>query len=263
MAITGAIIGDISGSQYEFDRAEDPKTCPMFSEHCFFTDDTVMTLAIKYAVDNKLPYVDAMHIVGNRYPGCGYGGRFYRWIVDNDDKPYNSWGNGSAMRVSYIGEYYDDLDTVIREAEKSAAVTHNHPEGIKGAVVTATCIWMARHGKSKQEIHDYVAGKYQGDVYKYHIDTDMQWLIDNYTWDVSCQGSVPIAMKCFVESSSYEDFLRRVYALDCDADTLGAIGGAVAEEYYGTTGFEDDKLLKLFLDEYLYKIYSGSSDVCE
>lgn len=255
MAIIGAILGDISGSQYEFNRTYEPQTCPMFTDRCCFTDDTVMTLAIKYAVDNKIPYDEAMHKIGIKYPGCGYGARFYSWILNNENKPYNSWGNGSAMRVSYIAEYYDNLEDVVREAEKSAAVTHNHPEGIKGAVVTATCIWMARHGKTKQEIHDYVAEQYPADDYEYHIDVDMDWLVENYQHNESCQGSVATAMKCFVESSSYEDFLRRVYSLDCDADTLGAIGGAVAEEFYGTTGFPAEELIKKYLDDYLYAIY--------
>jgi len=255
MAIIGAILGDISGSQYEFDRTTDPANCPMFTERCKFTDDTVMTLAVKYAIDNKIGYEEAMHLVGNRYPCCGYGARFFRWMLGNEKEPYNSWGNGSAMRVSYIGEHYEDLEDVVREAEKSAAVTHNHPEGVKGAVVTATCIWMARHGKTKQEIHDYVAAQYPADEYEYHIDADMDWLVENYIHNESCQGSVPTAMKCFVESESYEDFLRRVYSLDSDADTLGAIGGAVAEEFYGTTGFPEEELLRLYLDEYLYGIY--------
>ena len=145
MSIVGAILGDISGSQYEFHRTYDPENCPMFTERCRFTDDTVMTLAIKYAIDHQMPYEEAMHLVGKKYPHCGYGYRFYSWMLNDEKKPYNSWGNGSAMRVSYIGEYFDKLEDVQREAAESAKVTHNHPEGIKGAVVTATCIWMARH----------------------------------------------------------------------------------------------------------------------
>lgn len=257
MAIIGAILGDIAGSQYEGIRCEDPLGCEIFTENCEFTDDTVTSLGIKYSIDNEFPLVDSLKMVGLRYPNCGYAGMFNRWLFSDDEEPYGSWGNGSAMRVSYIGEHYDDFMEMQEAATRSAKVTHNHPEGIKGAVVTATCIWMARMGKSKQEIYDYVLKAYPPTDYTYSIDMDMKYLEEEYEWDVSCQGSVPVAMRCFYESDSYESFLRNVFRLDCDTDTLCAIGGGVAEEFYKGTGFDEEALLKKYLPEYLYKILKG------
>ena len=260
MGITGAILGDISGSQYEFDKPKgfNAQTCQLYSKYCMFTDDTVMSLAVKYAIDNGIEYGEAMRKIGIKYPDCGYGGRFYRWIMNQETEPYNSWGNGSAMRASYIGEYFENVGDVIREAEKSAAVTHNHPEGIKGAVTTAVCVWMAKHGKSKQEIYDYVLKQYPSEDYRYTVNGDLNKMALTYTWDVSCQGSVPVAMKCFLDSDSYETFLRNVYKFDCDADTLACIGGGVAEEYYGSTGLDNEAILKEYLDGELWKIYNGN-----
>ena len=262
MAIIGAILGDIAGSQFEFDRIDIKKTetCDLFSDDCMFTDDTVMTLAVKYAIDNNLGYREAMQHVGIRYPGCGYGGRFYEWIVKQHPNPYNSWGNGSAMRASYIGEHFENLEDVIAEAEKSAIVSHNHPEGIKGAVTTAVCIWMAKHGKSKDEIRKYALAQYPDGQYKYTVNSDWADMEKNYQWDVSCQGSVPVAIKCFLETDSYEAFLRRVIRLECDSDTICCIGGGIAEEFYGTTGLDNEILLKMYLDEYLYCIFETGKE---
>ena len=210
-----------------------------------------MTLAVKYALDNNVPYDEALQMFGRKYQHAGYGYNFCKWILSDNPKPYNSWGNGSAMRVSYVGEHFEDLKDVQKAAKESAEVTHNHPEGIKGAIVTATCIWMARHGKTKQEIYNYVLGEYPEDKYEYSICRSMEWLKENYVWNESCQGSVPVAMRCFIDSNSYEEFLRNVYALDSDSDTLAAIGGAVTADFYGATGFPDNELLELYLDEYL------------
>ncbi len=259
MAIIGAVLGDIAGSQYEFDRPKDLDhiNCPLFSEQCSFTDDSVMSLAIKSALDNNRPYQDEMRRIGFRYPLCGYGGHFFDWIFCTDPRPYNSFGNGSAMRVSYIGEYFDSLDKVKEEAEKSAKVSHNHPEGIKGAVVTAACVWMARHGKNKEEIYQYVMEEYPEERYKFS-GKDMVYLQKNYSWDVTCMTSVPVAMRCLYESTSYISFLRNVFSMDCDCDTLCAIGGGVAEEIYGGTGLKEDKILRHYLDDELYEILNYS-----
>lgn len=256
MAVIGAILGDIAGSQYEFDRPEDldPYHCELFTDQCMFTDDTVMTLAIKKAIQEKLDLTDTMQKIGQLYPDSGYGGHFYYWVFDQNAQPYNSLGNGSAMRVSFVGEYFDDFSDVIREAEKTAVVSHNHPEGIKGAVVTAVCIWMAKHGKTKQDIYDYVLEQYPSGKYEFSIDRDMEYLEKHYTWDVTCMGSVPVAMRCFYESDSFENFMRNVFRLKCDSDTLGAIGGAVAEEFYHGVGFDPEPVLKRYLDERLCKI---------
>lgn len=240
MAVRGAVLGDILGSQFEFNRPRglDWQNVPLYdSRRCDFTDDTVMTLAIKKALVDDLDMVDTMVDVGRHYPNSGYGGRFYHWVNSNDHSPYNSWGNGSAMRVSFVGEFFDDYDVMQDMAKRSAEVSHNHPEGIKGAVVTATCIWMARHGKTKDEIYDYVLSKYPTDEYEYSIGYSLDEIRPRYVWSESCQGSVPAAMRCFYESSDYESFIRNVYSLPCDSDTFGAIAGGVAEEFYH--GFGD------------------------
>lgn len=256
MAVIGAVLGDIAGSQYEFYRPNhlDWKHCELFTERCTFTDDTVMTLAIKKALQEGKDLTEMMREIGQCYPNSGYGGKFYYWIFGKDPKPYYSLGNGSAMRVSFVGEYFEDVSDVIREAEKTAMVSHNHPEGVKGAVVTAVCIWMARHGKTKQDIYNYVLEQYPAEKYEYSIDKNMEYLEKHYRWNETCMGSVPAAMRCFYESDSYESFMRNVFRLKCDSDTLGAIGGAVAEEFYQGVGFDAELILEKYLDERLYKI---------
>ena len=255
MAIIGAVLGDIAGSQYEFDRPDDLdyKNCELFTEQCTFTDDTVMSLAIKSAINTNKPYQDEMRRIGFRYPLCGYGGHFFDWIYCTNPRPYNSFGNGSAMRVSYIGEAFDDLEKVKQEAKKTAEISHSHPEGIKGAVVTAVCVWMAKHRKSKEEIYQYLLNEYPEQQYRFS-NKDLNYLKFNYKWDVTCMTSVPVAIRCFYESDSYISFLRNVFSLECDMDTICAIGGGVAEEFYGKTGLNDEKLLKHFLNDELLNI---------
>lgn len=256
MAVIGAILGDIAGSQFEFYRPEDLdwKHCELFTEKCGFTDDTVMTLAVKKAIDEGSDYARVMQRLGRAYPNAGYGGFFGRWLHEKHPAPYGSFGNGSAMRVSYVGEHFEDIGDVIAEAERSAAVTHDHPEGIKGAVVTAVCIWMARHGRSKQDIYDYVLEQYPSERYEFSIDKDMEYLERHYKWNSTCMGSVPPAMRCFYESDSFESFMRNVFRFHCDCDTLGAIGGGVAEEYYHGFGFPAAGVLERYLDERLMGI---------
>ncbi len=258
MAIKGAVLGDILGSQYEFDRPEDLdwKRVPLITEgKVAFTDDSVMLLAIKKALVENSDLVDTMVSVGRRHPFCGYGGNFYYWITGTEHKPYNSWGNGSAMRVAFVGDYYEDYDEMQKMAAKTAAVSHNHPEGIKGAVVTATCIWMARHGKSRQEIYDYVLAEYPAEDYEYSIACSLDEIRPRYKWNESCQGSVPAAMRCFYESKDYESFMRNIYSLPCDSDTFGAIAGGVAEEFYHGFGKIDAQtIFKEHLTDDLYEI---------
>ena len=257
MAVIGAVLGDIAGSQFEFNRPEnlDYKHCELFTNRCSYTDDTIMTLAVKKAILADADFTKTMREVGQPYPYSGYGGRFYEWMYGENPKPYNSFGNGSAMRVSFVGEHFDALEDVISMAEKSAEVTHNHPEGIKGAVVTAVCIWMARHGKTKEDIFQYVLEQYPAEKYEYSIAVPLDKLEKIYQWNETCMGSVPAAMRCFYESDSYESFLRNVFRLKCDSDILAAIGGAVAEEYYGWTEFyNEDELLKKYLDANLYNL---------
>ncbi len=259
MAVKGAVLGDILGSQYEFSRPEDLdwKGVPLISDHSSisFTDDTVMILAIKKALVEGEDLVKTMVDVGRRYSGCGYGDSFYRWIFGRDHSPYNSWGNGAAMRTAYIGEAFEDYDEMQNKAAEVAAVSHDHPEGIKGAVVTSTCIWMARHDKTRQEIYDYVLDQYPVKDYQYSIGYSLDEIRPRYKWDVSCQGSVPAAMRCFYESIDYESFMRNIFSLPCDSDTFGAIAGGVAEEFYHGFGTVDaDKILEKYLTKELLEI---------
>lgn len=258
MAIKGAILGDILGSTYEFGRPKDLDwvNVPLLDEKtAHFTDDTVMTLAVKKAIIEGRDFTDTMVELGRKYPDRSYGEHFHKWFMENDHMPYNSWGNGSAMRVSFIGEYFDDYDKIQEAAAKSAAVSHDHPEGIKGAVVTATCIWLAKHEKSKQEIFDYVLSNYPKEEYEFSICYRLEELRDRYVWDDSCQGTVPVAMRCFYESNDYESFIRNIYSLECDSDTFGAIAGGVAEEFYhGFGSVNADGILKEFLTDDLYEI---------
>lgn len=261
MAILGAVLGDILGAQYEFDRPKDLdwKNVPLICKHGVrFTDDSVMALAIKKALDEDLDLVETMVNIGRHYPFCGYGGNFYYWIHEENHAPYNSWGNGSAMRVAYVGEFYDDYEMMQKMAVKTAEVSHNHPEGIKGAVVTATCIWMAKHGKGKNEIYDYVLREYPAEQYPFSIDKDMEYLRKHYKWTEKCSDTVPAAMRCFYESTDYESFMRNIFSFECDSDTFGAIAGGVAEEFYHGFGELDaEKIVKKYLSEELNGILFG------
>lgn len=256
MAIIGAILGDIAGSQYEFSRPNDLdwEHCELFTDRCYFTDDTVMTLATKLAVLNNCQFEKYYRKLGRQYPNVGYGGMFQSWLKNTDSEPYGSFGNGSAMRCSYIGEHYNSETEVMNQAALSASCTHNHTEGMMGSVVTAMCIYLAKTGASKVDIFEYAYKLYPSEVYKYGVDRSLDSYRDTYKWDVTCQGSVPVAIRCFLESDDYESFLRNVLSLPCDTDTLCAIGGGIAEEFYGGTGFDDEALLKRYLDDRLYQI---------
>lgn len=260
MAVKGAVLGDILGSQYEFGRPKelDWKNVPLLNKKSAgFTDDTVMTLAVKKAIKYGKGFADTMVELGRKYPDRGYGPRFFDWFTGDNHMPYNSFGNGSAMRVSFVGEYFDDYGKMQETAAKSAEVSHNHPEGIKGAVVTATCIWLAKHGSDKKEIYDYVLSNYPAVEYEYSIYYCLDELRSRYTWNDTCQGSVPAAMRCFYESEDYESFIRNIYSLECDSDTFGAIAGGVAEEYYhGFGNINADGILREFLTDELYGILS-------
>lgn len=258
MAIIGAVLGDISGSQYEFDimrpKNLDYNTCSLFTKKCRFTDDTVMSIATKAALRKNLSFADTYREFGRKYPYVGYGAMFDEWIKKDNKGAYNSFGNGSAMRCSYIGEFFGNKEDVIFFAKKSAECTHNHPEGIKGAVVTAVCVYMARKGASKTEIFEYAKREYPKEYYRYSVEYSLNEIRSVYQWDVTCQGSVPVAIRCFLESEDYESFLRNAYSLPCDLDTICAIGGGIAEEYYKGTGLDVDSILLKYLDKYLYSI---------
>ncbi len=240
----GAILGDIAGSRFEFSKPKGfhPHKVDLFADDCFFTDDTVMTIATKYAILCEYSYRVAYTELGKRYPSAGYGTMFKKWLNDPSHKPYNSYGNGSAMRVSYIGEYFPTLEQVREEAVKSASCTHNHPQGIKGAEATAVAVYLCKKGSSKKELHSYIKKQYG-----YDLDTPLFLRRPFSKFDIRCEKTVPLAIRCFLESSDWESCIRNVLGITCDTDTVGCIAGALAEAYYGSTGFDNEKLLRKYL----------------
>ena len=234
----GAILGDIIGSPYEFDRGNKTKDFPLFSGRSEFTDDTVMTIAVADAFLPIHPDMDddtvrqrvvaKMQKYGRLYPHAGYGGRFRRWLRDRHPQPYNSWGNGSAMRVSSIGWMYKGLETVRRMARLSAEVTHNHPEGIKGAEATVAAIFLARTGSTKAEIKTYIE-----EIFHYDLSRTCDEIRPTYYHVESCQETVPEAITAFLEGQSFEDVIRTAVSLGGDCDTLTCIAGSMAEAFYG------------------------------
>ncbi len=234
----GAILGDIIGSPYEFDRGDKTKDFTFFEKGAAFTDDSVMSVAVAEAIMKagkdadeetmKSAFTDSMREWGRRYPFAGYGGMFSRWLVLPNPKPYNSFGNGSAMRVSSVGWFYDSLVRTEEVAEWSAAVTHNHVEGIKGAKATAGIIYLARNGAGKEEIKKYVVEKYH-----YNLDRTLDEIRPTYHMDETCQKTVPEAIIALMEEEDYEDVIRGAISLGGDTDTLGAIAGGMAEAMFG------------------------------
>ena len=234
----GAILGDIIGSPYEFDRGTKTKDFPLFSPNSTFTDDSVMTLAVADAFLSITPdtenadicrrLVQSMQSYGRKYPDAGYGGKFRLWLKDPNPQPYGSYGNGSAMRVSSAGWLFDDLQTVRHMARLSAEVTHNHPEGIKGAEATASAIFLARTGSSKSEIKAYIEENFH-----YDLSRTCDEIRPAYHHVESCQETVPEAITAFLEGDSFEDVIRTAVSLGGDCDTLTAIAGSIAEGFYG------------------------------
>ena len=225
--IIGAIAGDVIGSAYEFNPTRD-HDFELFTPKSSFTDDTVLTMAnALWLIDDEQHtherLVEIMLDLCRRYPNRGYGGRFANWICDKDPQPYNSYGNGSAMRVSPVGYYAQSLEEALALAKVSAEVTHNHPEGIKGAQATAPAIFLARQGKSKQEIRDYVAH-----TFDYDLSRTLDEIRPTFTFDETCQRTVPEAITCFMEGKDYEDVVRLSVALAGDADTIAAIAGSIS-----------------------------------
>ena len=233
----GAILGDMIGSPFEFDRGDKTKEFDLFSRGCQFTDDSVMTAAVAEALieagpDASKEEIEEAVIIhmqdwGKRYPDAGYGGRFYYWLKKRNPKPYHSFGNGSAMRVSAVGWLYPTLERTREVAAYTAEVTHNHPEGIKGAEATASCIFLARNGADKEKIKAYVT-----EEFGYDLDRTLDEIRPFYHHVESCQQTVPEAIIAFLESEDYEDAVRNAVSLGGDTDTLGAITGSIAEAYY-------------------------------
>lgn len=234
----GAVLGDIIGSPYEFDTGKKTKDFPLFSIHSRYTDDSVMTLAVADALLGVQSSTDeerirsrlicSMQKYGRAYPKAGYGYGFSRWLMRDNPQPYNSWGNGSAMRVSSTAWLYDDLDTVRHMARLSAAVSHNHPEGIKGAEATASAIFLARAGSSKAGIKACIE-----ESFGYDLSRTCDQIRPGYRYAASCQETVPEAITAFLEGNSFEDVIRTTVSLGGDCDTLTAIAGSIAEGFYG------------------------------
>lgn len=235
----GGIIGDMVGAPFEFSRNMKTKDFLFLDKkYNIFTDDSVMTLALADAImtagreaDNNV-ISDCMkkHMVswGRKYSDAGYGGSFMGWLFSSDPEPYNSWGNGSAMRVGLIPWLYmDDLEKCLEMAETQAKLSHNHPEGIKGAVSIAHVTWLALRGVDKEEIHKVVCDLY------YPLKESCEDIRGWYRFDVSCQGTCPVAIQCFLEAADYEDAVRLAVSMGGDADTLACIAGTMAEAYYG------------------------------
>ncbi len=222
----GAIIGDIVGSAYEWSSVKTTKFA-LFSSQSRFTDDTVLTVAVADAILHQKDYARTIWEYGRKYPRAGYGGSFAQWLRSNDLQPYGSFGNGSAMRVSPVGFAFGTEDEVLTEALRTAQVTHNHPEGLKGAQATALAIWMGRQGKSKSEIKKQVESRFA-----YNLSRTLDELRPHYSFDVSCQGSVPESIIAFLESDSYEDAIRKAISLGGDSDTMACIAGGIAQAFY-------------------------------
>lgn len=251
----GAIIGDIVGSRFEWNNYR-AKDFELFHKKCFVTDDSIMTLAVAKAVldykQNGTPLREAavtwMQKIGRPYPSCGYGGSFYHWMYANHPKPYQSFGNGAAMRVSACGWAADTLEEVLEMSDRVTEVSHNHPEGIKGARAVTAAIFLARQGKSIAEIRSCIAKEYG-----YRFDFTIDGIRDTYEFNETCQETVPQALEAFFESESFEDALRTAISVGGDSDTLAAITCSVAEAYYGVPddirtgaeGYLDKRLLPI------------------
>lgn len=242
----GSIAGDIIGSVYEH-HAVKTTEFPLFQNYSTFTDDSVLTMATAYSILNHVPYAQCYKDFGRRYPGRGYGGGFQGWIMSDTLEPYNSWGNGSAMRVSPIGFAFDSIDEVLEQAKMSAEVTHNHPEGIKGAQATSLAIFFARKNKDKEFIRTEISKRFT-----YDLNRTIDMIRPNYFFDVSCQGTVPEAIIAFLDSDDYEHAVRLAVSLGGDADTLACITGAIAEAYYkGVPEHISSAVMKIIPQEFI------------
>lgn len=255
MALIGAIIGDIIGSQYEFPSMRpdnlDWQNCPLLTDECGFTDDTVMSIATKIAIEKyDCNFAKAYKEFGKLYPNVEYGGMFARWLTGEIDN-YASFGNGSAMRVSYVADCVQEINSVINLASASAECTHGSQSGILAAVLTACVIVMAKVGCSKEDIFQFTNMAYK--EHAYDCSESLERLRDNYKWCDFADHTVPIAIRCFLDSTDYESCMRNCFSLDCDMDTMCCIAGGIAEAYYGTTGLDNKTILRKYLTPHLYE----------
>ena len=235
----GAIAGDMIGSPYERYPMKDPDFSIRVAG---FTDDSVLTVAVASAILTGTDYADAIKTFAQRHPHAGYGGTFRKWMWSWENKPYNSWGNGSAMRVSPVGFAFDTLDEVLDQAKHSAEVTHNHPEGIKGAQATALSILLARQGADKKTIRSEIVN-----YFGYDLHRTIEEIRPSYSFDVSCQGSVPESIIAFLDSNDYETAVRNAVSLGGDADTMACIAGGIAQAFY-------EKIPEAIVEEVLQKL---------
>ncbi len=251
----GAIAGDIIGSVFEFTNVKPDLDFTLFVKDSEFTDDTVLTVALADSILNDISYLDKLRHYYRGYPDAGYGGMFHKWARSKNPKPYNSWGNGSAMRVSPVGWAYNALETVLQKAKESAEVTHNHPEGIKGAQATAASIFFARTKNSKKEIKEFVEKNFG-----YNLDLDLEDLRKNYRFNESCQDTVPQAIYTFLISENFEDSIRKAIYIGGDSDTLACINGSIAEAFYGGVPEEINSEVYKKLDDRLRGIVNNFND---
>lgn len=260
----GAIIGDIVGSLYEFE-SDKTKDFMLFAPGCAPTDDSLMTMAVGVACvssdtenesEFKSTLCSLMREIGRRYPDAGYGANFYDWLMSDTMGAYGSYGNGSAMRVSPVAYAADTLSEVETLARWSAEVTHDHSEGIKGAQAVAAATFLAREGKSKEEIRSYIEEAY------YDLDFTLDEIRPSYSFDVTCQGSVPQAIMCFLESEDFEDAIRNAVSLGGDGDTIAAMAGAIAEAYYGIPDELREEALELMDDDQRAWYFEYADELC-
>lgn len=247
----GALIGDIAGSRFEWKNCKKKDGFQLFHERCRATDDSMMTLAIAKAIlDSGNGYGNLedqaiywMQLIGRKYPNRGYGGMFRRWLVTENPQPYNSFGNGAAMRVSPCGFAASSMEEAAVLANHVTRVTHNHPEGLKGAEAISAAIVLARQGKTIPEIREYITAHY------YALDFTLDSIRQHYVFDVTCQGSVPQAIEAFLESTDFEDAIRNAISIGGDSDTIAAMAGGIAEAYYGVPEDLREKALS-YLDSW-------------
>ena len=252
----GALGGDVIGSRFEWHNLKS-KNFKLFDGYSKFTNDTVMTAATADALLHHIDYTEAYRSWGNRYPHAGYGGKFRRWLAADDPRPYNSWGNGSAMRVSPIGFLFASADEVLAEAERSAAVTHNHPEGIRGAQAAALAVFLAKTGSAKAEIKSEIENRFDYDLSSKTLDQ----IRPDYFFDVSCAGTLPVALLAFLESENYEDAIRNAISVGGDSDTVAAITGGVALAFYKTMEAETAQGIETRLSEEIREICREFGDI--
>lgn len=266
--MVGAIAGDIIGSVFEWHNVK-TVDFQLFSRDSRFTDDTVMTIAVADAILNKQPnknffidstmskktYINKLREYGKKYPDAGYGQMFNEWLSNREQKPYRSYGNGSAMRVSPIGFAFNSIDEVLREAKRSAVVTHNHREGIKGAQAVASAVFLARTGCSKKDIRQYIEKKFH-----YKLNQRLEDIRLYYKFDSSCQGSVPQAIIAFLESENYEDAIRNAISIGGDSDTIACIAGGIAQAFYKEIPIYIVDKVMFILDSGLKRVLDSFND---